>query len=55
MSVVNLNIVNKRMPNSPPAPSNDAHQPLLELKSVCKSYGKNSILNNINLDRKSVV
>ena len=52
MSVVNLNIVNKRMPNSPPAPSNDAHQPLLELKSVCKSYGASSILNNINLSIK---
>ncbi|MDO9046785.1 MAG: nitrate ABC transporter ATP-binding protein [Methylobacter sp.] len=33
----------------PPAPSNDAHQPLLELKAVCKSYGATSILNNINL------
>ena len=52
MSVVNLNIVNKRMPNSPPAPSNDAHQPLLELKSVCKSYGTSSIHNNINLSIK---
>ncbi len=49
MSVVNLNIVNKRMPNKPLAPSNDAHQPLLELKAVCLSYGATSILNNINL------
>ncbi|MGZ5028238.1 MAG: ABC transporter ATP-binding protein [Methylobacter sp.] len=52
MSVVNLNIVNKRMQNTPLAPSNDAHQPLLELKSVCKSYGATSILNNINLSIK---
>jgi nitrate/nitrite transport system ATP-binding protein len=52
MSVVNLNIVNHRMPNNPPAPSNDAYQPLLELKSVCKSYGANSILSNINLNIK---
>ncbi|MDO9423744.1 MAG: ABC transporter ATP-binding protein [Methylobacter sp.] len=52
MSVVNLNIVNKRMPNNPPAPSNDARQPLLELKAVCKSYGAASILNNINLSIK---
>ncbi len=49
MSVVNLNIVHKHMQNNPPAPSNDAYQPLLELKSVCKSYGAASILNNINL------
>ncbi|HEY8035642.1 MAG TPA: ABC transporter ATP-binding protein [Methylobacter sp.] len=40
------------MLNSPPAPSNDAHQPLLELKGVCKSYGATSILNNINLSIK---
>lgn len=52
MSVVNLNVVNKRMQNNPPAPSNDAHQPLLELKAVCKSYGATSILNNINLSIK---
>ena len=52
MSVVNLNIMNKRMPNNPPAPSNDAYQPLLELKAVCKSYGATSILNNINLSIK---
>ncbi|MGZ4969250.1 MAG: ATP-binding cassette domain-containing protein, partial [Methylobacter sp.] len=37
------------MQNNPLAPSNDAQQPLLELKSVCKSYGATSILNNINL------
>ncbi len=49
MSVVNLNVVNKRMQTNPPAPSNDAQQPLLELKAVCKSYGATSILNNINL------
>ncbi|MEE7624959.1 ABC transporter ATP-binding protein [Methylobacter sp. Wu8] len=52
MSVVNLNIVNKRMQNKPLAPSNDAQLPLLELKSVCKSYGATSILNNINLSIK---
>jgi len=52
MSVVNLNVANKRMQNNPPAPSNDAHQPLLELKAVCKSYGATSILNNINLSIK---
>ncbi len=52
MSVVNLNIVNKRMPNKPLAPSNDAQLPLLELKAVCKSYGAASILNNINLSIK---
>ncbi|MDP1773879.1 MAG: ABC transporter ATP-binding protein [Methylobacter sp.] len=60
MSVVNLNIVNpstssgqvKRPLNVPPAPSNDAHQPLLELKAVCKSYGATSILHNINLSIK---
>ncbi|MGZ4955400.1 MAG: ABC transporter ATP-binding protein, partial [Methylobacter sp.] len=52
MSVVNLNIVNTRMQTKSPAPSNDAHQPLLELKAVCKSYGATSILNNINLSIK---
>ncbi len=60
MSVVNLNIVNpstssgqaKRTQSQSPAPSNDAHQPLLELKAVCKSYGETSILNNINLSIK---
>ncbi len=52
MSVVNLNIVNTRMQTKSPAPSNDAHQPLLELKAVCKNYGATSILNNINLSIK---
>ena len=63
MSVVKLNTVGaalaafietKVSPTilTPPAPSNDAHQPLLELKSVCKSYGATSILNNINLTIK---
>ena len=33
-------------------PSNDACAPLLELKNVCKSYGRNSILKDINLDIK---
>ncbi len=57
MSVVNLNIMNPstssgqstRPQSKPLAPSNDAHQPLLELKAVCLSYGATSILNNINL------
>jgi nitrate/nitrite transport system ATP-binding protein len=40
------------MQSEPLAPSNDAYQPLLELKSVCKNYGANSILNNINLNIK---
>jgi nitrate/nitrite transport system ATP-binding protein len=39
-----------------PAPSNDAYQPLVELKNVCKTYGegkdKTAILNNINLSVK---
>ncbi|HEY8097435.1 MAG TPA: nitrate ABC transporter ATP-binding protein [Methylobacter sp.] len=52
MSVVNLNIVTKHMPNKPPEPSNDAQLPLLELKGVCKNYGATSILNNINLSIK---
>ena len=52
MSVVNLNIVNQRIPTPPLAPSNDAQLPLLELKGVCKSYGATSILNNINLSIK---
>ncbi len=63
MSVVNLNTVGaalaafvetKVSPTilTPPAPSNDARQPLLELKAVCKSYGETSILNNINLSIK---
>jgi nitrate/nitrite transport system ATP-binding protein len=60
MSVVNLNIVNPsassgqatRPRNKPLAPSNDAYQPFLELKAVCKSYGATSILNNINLSIK---
>ncbi|MCX7103515.1 MAG: ABC transporter ATP-binding protein, partial [Methylobacter sp.] len=39
--------------NNPLEPSNDPFQPLLELKSVCKSYGENSILNNINLSIKA--
>lgn len=52
MSVINLNIMNKRIPNTPLAPSNDAQLPLLELKDVCKSYGATSILNNINLSIK---
>jgi nitrate/nitrite transport system ATP-binding protein len=34
------------------SPSNDAYQPLVELKNVCKSYGAASILKNINLSIK---
>ncbi len=52
MSVVNISTVRKPAQSKPPAPSNDAFQPLLELKSVCKSYGATSILNNINLSIK---
>jgi len=52
MSVVNLNIVNQRIPTPPLVPSNDAQLPLLELKDVCKSYGSTSILNSINLSIK---
>jgi nitrate/nitrite transport system ATP-binding protein len=52
MSVMNLNIINKRIPNAPLAPSNDAQLPLLELKDVYKSYGATSILSNINLSIK---
>ncbi len=52
MSVVKLNTVRVRPQNIPSQPSNDPHQPLLELKAVCKSYGATSILNNINLSIK---
>ncbi len=57
-----MTLVNKQVPlvnpeqvftnNELPEPSNDSHQPLLELKSVCKGYGTASILNNINLSIK---
>ncbi len=53
MSVVNLNTMRTQNQNNPLEPSNDPFQPLLELKSVCKSYGENSILNNINLSIKA--
>ena len=53
MSVVNINTMRTQNQNNPLEPSNDPFQPLLELKSVCKSYGENSILNNINLSIKA--
>ncbi|NOT83486.1 MAG: ATP-binding cassette domain-containing protein [Methylococcaceae bacterium] len=53
MSAVKLNVVDIMNDSTPLYPSNDAFQPLLELKDVCKSYGegkaKASILKNINL------
>lgn len=55
MSAMKLKVVDMTNTNTP-NPSNDAYQPLLELKNVCKSYGegkdKSSILQNINLSIK---
>jgi nitrate/nitrite transport system ATP-binding protein len=57
MSAIKLKIVTDEPAIKPPAPSNDAQAPLLELKQVCKSYGtgkdKVSILKDINLDIKA--
>lgn len=57
MSAVKLqNIVDITTYTKKPMPCNDAQQPLLELKNVCKAYGegknKTSILKDINLDIK---
>ncbi|MCL7423424.1 MAG: nitrate ABC transporter ATP-binding protein [Methylobacter sp.] len=57
MSAIKLNIVAEADAIRPPAPSNDARAPLLELKQVSKSYGtgkdKISVLKDINLDIKA--
>ena len=56
MPAVKLKLVDINATPPNPAPSNDAYQPLVELKNVCKAYGegkdKTSILNNINLSVK---
>jgi nitrate/nitrite transport system ATP-binding protein len=57
MSAVKLkNVVDINSHPKKRAPCNDAYQPLLELKNVCKSYGegknKASILKDINLNIK---
>jgi nitrate/nitrite transport system ATP-binding protein len=59
MSAIKLNIVAEADADAsrPPAPSNDACAPLLELKQVSKSYGtgkdKISVLKDISLDIKA--
>lgn len=57
MSAIKLNIIAEADAIRPPAPSNDARAPLLELKQVSKSYGsgkdKISVLKDINLDIKA--
>ena len=56
MPAVKFKVVDINATNEKPAPSNDAYQPLVELRNVCKAYGegkdKTSILNNINLTVK---
>ena len=56
MSAVKLKLVDINATTGNPMPSNDAFQPLVELKNVCKAYGegkdKTAILNNINLSVK---
>jgi nitrate/nitrite transport system ATP-binding protein len=56
MTAVKLKVVDINTANRKPSPLNAPtllkQEPLLELKSVCKSYGNTSILNNINLNIK---
>ena len=56
MPAVKLKVVDINATTQKPAPSNDAYQPLVELRNVCKAYGegkdKTSILKNINLTVK---
>ena len=52
MSAVKLKVVDINASIAQPQPSNDAYQPLVELKNVCKSYNGTSILKNINLTVK---
>jgi nitrate/nitrite transport system ATP-binding protein len=56
MSALKLKLVDMNATTEKLSPSNDAYQPLVELKNVCKAYGegkgKTSILNNINLSVK---
>jgi len=56
MTALKLKVVDINAATPKPSPSNDAYQPLVELKNVCKAYGegkdKTSILKNINLTVK---
>ena len=56
MTALKLKVVDINVTTPNPSPSNDAYQPLVELKNVCKAYGegkdKTSILKNINLTVK---
>jgi len=56
MTALKLKVVDINATTQKPSPSNDAYQPLVELKDVCKAYGegkdKTSILKNINLTVK---
>jgi nitrate/nitrite transport system ATP-binding protein len=56
MPAIKLKVVDINAITEKPSPSNDAYQPLVELRNVCKAYGegkdKTSILKNINLTVK---
>ncbi|MDD5412563.1 MAG: ABC transporter ATP-binding protein [Methylobacter sp.] len=52
MTATKLKVIDIATVTRQASPSNDAYQPLVELKNVCKSYGTTSILNNINLSIK---
>ncbi len=52
MTATKLKVVDIAPAARQASPSNDAYQPLVELKNVCKSYGAASILKNINLSIK---